>query len=77
MYPNIFSEVVNESALPVHAYGQPFECSYCEKTFMSKKLRDRHEKSGHLSKDPNVSFKYNCDKCDYKTDDKDRVHKPC
>ena len=50
--------------------GKPFECSYCEKTFMSKKSRDRHEKSGHLSKDPNVSFKYNCDKCDYKTDDK-------
>ena len=50
--------------------GKPFECSYCEKTFMSKKSRDRHEKSGHLSKDPNVSFKYNCDKCEYKTDDK-------
>ena len=50
--------------------GIPFECKYCDKTFLSKKSRDRHQKSGHLSDNANVTFKYNCDKCDYKTDDK-------
>ena len=50
--------------------GIPFECKYCDKTFLSKKSRDRHQKSGHLSDNANVTFKYNCDKCDYKTDEK-------
>ena len=50
--------------------GIPFECKYCDKTFLSKKSRDRHQKSGNLSDNANVTFKYNCDKCDYKADDK-------
>ena len=50
--------------------GKPFECEYCTKSFASKKSRDHHEKATHLNTTEGVSFKYECEQCDYKTDDK-------
>ena len=58
--------------------GQPFECKYdCGKSFESKKSRDRHEKAVHEADRKDVSFKYNCDDCDYKTDDKTEYTSHC
>ena len=50
--------------------GKPFQCEYCSKSFASKKSRDHHEKATHLNTKEGVTFKYECKKCDYKTDDK-------
>ena len=50
--------------------GQQFPCRYCSKSFASKKSRHCHEKANHLNKEEGVTFKYECEQCDYKTDDK-------
>ena len=53
-----------------HHLGKPFQCEYCPKSFALKKSRDHHAKATHLSTKEGVTFKYECEKCDYKTDDK-------
>ena len=50
--------------------SQLFTFRYCSKSFASKKSRDHHEKANHLNKEEGVTFKYECEQCDYKTDDK-------
>ena len=47
-YTQTFSQksLMNQHYCSTHL-GLPFECKYCDKTFLSKKSRDRHQKSGH------------------------------
>ena len=50
--------------------GKPFQCEYYSKSFALKKSRDHYEKVTHLNTKKGVTFKYECKKCNYKTDDK-------